>query len=290
MNIFRFLRKVNDIVQNSHRQLSSQQTSKQVLLTQNIKDIHQELKQTISEAPTLKGYSVYSQNDDDGILEEIFNRINISQPNFFEFGVAPDENNTNYLILKGSKGCWVDKGLTSLKNQLHNNAKLRIFDQFVTVENITPLIEEGCRFLSISIKDIDLISLDLDGNDYYFIEKIVGSGVLPKVFCLEYNAVFRPPMDIKIKYNANHQWALDDYFGCSLTAYCNLLSPFYTLVACNIAGANCFFVRNDYSANFTKYTIEELYQPPRYHLSPFSKGHAPSVKFVLDRISDDQLC
>ena len=55
MNIFRLLRTVNDIVQNSHRKLSSQQTSKQVLLTQDIKDIHQELQQTISEAPALKG-------------------------------------------------------------------------------------------------------------------------------------------------------------------------------------------------------------------------------------------
>jgi hypothetical protein len=260
-----------------------------VLLSLDKRSIREELNQSIGEAPTLKGFSVYSQNDEDGILEDIFNRINIPRPNFLEFGVGPEENNTNYLILKGSRGCWIDKGLTDLKNQLSNNTKLKIFDKFITVENIIFLVEEGCRFLSVApTKDLDLISLDLDGNDYYFIEKIVRSGILPKVFCLEYNAIFRPPMDIKIRYNANHRWVGDDYFGCSLNAYCNLLSPNYTLVACNIAGANCFFVRNDLSANFTKYTTEELYQPPRFHLSPTQKGHQPSVKFVLDYITGNQ--
>ena len=287
MNIFRFLRKVNEIVQNSRTILAIHQDSKEVLLSLDKRSIREALKQSIGDAPTLKGFAVYSQNDEDGILEDIFNRLNIPRPSFLEFGVAPEENNTNYLILKGSKGCWIDKGLTGLKNQLSNNTRLSIFDEYITLENIVSLVEQGCQFLSIPPKDLDLISLDLDGNDYYFIEKIVLSGVLPKVFCLEYNASFRPPMDIKIRYNENHRWVGDDYFGCSLDAYCNLLSPNYTLVSCNIAGANCFFVRNDLDANFTKYTTEELYQPARYHLSPTRKGHQPSFKYVLDYITDN---
>ena len=33
------------------------------------------------------GYKVYSQNDEDGIIEEIFNRIGTTNKRFIEFGV-----------------------------------------------------------------------------------------------------------------------------------------------------------------------------------------------------------
>jgi len=240
----------------------------------------------IPDSPIINGFSIYSQNDEDGILEDIFTRIGILNPNFFEFGVAPEENNTNYFLLKGSKGCWVDKGLTDFKNKLSNNGKLKIFDIFVKMDNINSILSQGCQFLGIAHSGIDLISLDLDGNDYYFIDKIISAGILPKVLCLEYNAVFRPPLAIKIKYSENHQWDHDDYFGCSLGAYQSLLSPYYALVSCNIAGSNCFFVRNELMDSFTRYPVSALYQPPRYYHSPFAKGHPPSSKFILDLVNE----
>lgn len=257
----------------------------QLSLEVDLQSIRKNLKQTIDGSPILYGYSVYSQNDEDGILGNIFERMSISSPFFFEFGVAPEENNTNYLLLQGSKGCWVDKGLSDFKKLISNSNKLKIFDEFVKLDNIQSIIKEGCQFLDIPYSGIDLISLDLDGNDFYFIEKIIAGGILPKVFCLEYNGVFRPPLDIKIKYSENHQWKNDDYFGCSLMAYNTLLSPYYTLVSCNIAGSNCFFVLNELMAPFTKYPAEVLYQPARHYHSPFTKGHQPTSKFILDCIN-----
>ena len=243
----------------------------------------------IPNCPIVNGFSVYSQNDEDGILEDIFGRTGISNPNFFEFGVAPEENNTNYMLLKGSRGCWVDKGLANFKKTLPPNKRLKIFDTFVKMDNITSILTEGCQFLGVAPSGIDFISLDLDGNDFYFINKIISAGILPKVFCLEYNAIFRPPISIKIEYNENHQWSKDDYFGCSLAAYQELLSPHYSLVSCNMAGSNCFYVKNELMDSFTKYSISALYQPPRYYHSPFSKGHPPTSKFIIDLVSQVDL-
>ena len=54
------------------------------------------------------GFSVYSQNDEDGIIQHIFDKLEIQHSNFIEFGVGITENNTLYLLTKGSKGVWVD--------------------------------------------------------------------------------------------------------------------------------------------------------------------------------------
>lgn len=285
MNLKRFISKSINAVQNSQFSLETARDTKQLLIEKDLRSLKAELAQTIGASPIMHGFSVYSQNDEDGILENIFSKLEIQQPTFFEFGVSPKENNTNYLLLKGSRGCWIDKGLSGFKNTMPGNRKLKIFDEFVKLDNIISIMDQGCAFLDIPRSGIDLISLDLDGNDYYFIEKMVKEGVLPKIFCLEYNAVFPPAMDIKIKYSADHGWQQDDYFGCSLAAYANLLSPYYTLVSCNIPGSNCFFVLNSLIAPFTKYSIGALYQPPRYYHSPFNKAHAPSSRYVLDMLA-----
>lgn len=55
------------------------------------------------------GFSVYSQNDEDGIIQEIFNRIGTSSKTFVEFGVGYGlENNTAYLLMQGWKGLWIE--------------------------------------------------------------------------------------------------------------------------------------------------------------------------------------
>ena len=55
------------------------------------------------------GYSVYSQNDEDGIIEEIFNRIGTTNKVFIEFGVQDGRQcNTHYLLLLGWTGLWIE--------------------------------------------------------------------------------------------------------------------------------------------------------------------------------------
>src|SRR5258708_31518678 len=61
--------------------------------------------------------------------------------------------------------------------------------------------------------------MDLDGNDYYFVEKLLSSGATPKTFIVEYNARFIPLIKLNIDYNDEHKWIGDDYFGASLTCF-----------------------------------------------------------------------
>jgi hypothetical protein len=275
-----------NILKNPYNPLTSATRGNRSILKQiNIQQVKEEIRHKTPDSLALSSYSAYSQNDEDDILRKIFEKIDTGNPlTFFEFGVEPVENNTLYMFLGGAKGCWYDKGLTEFKNKYGEKPGLKIYDEFITLDNIESLVTQGLTFLNVSKNNLDLLSFDLDGNDYYFIDTINKAGILPKVYCLEYNAKFVPPMDIKIKYNPQHWWKEDDYFGCSLQSYVDLLKENYTLVCCNLTGSNCFFVRNDFKHLFTLYSVADLYQPPRYYLGDKTfKGHPATLKFYMDK-------
>ena len=53
-------------------------------------------------------YKVYSQNDEDGVIEEIFNRIGLTNKKFVEFGIQNGlESNAHFLLHKGWSGLWI---------------------------------------------------------------------------------------------------------------------------------------------------------------------------------------
>ena len=107
--------------------------------------------------------------------------------------------------------------------------------------------------LKINTKDIDVISFDLDGNDYYFVEELLKNKFKPKLFIVEYNGKFLPPIKWKIDYNETHQWDGSDYFGASISTFNDLFeNNDYKLICCNAhTGANAFFVKNDFANLFS---------------------------------------
>ena len=133
------------------------------------------------------------------------------------------------------------------------------------------------------VDDIDLISVDLDGNDLYFCEEILKNGFKPSVFIVEYNAKFPPPIKFCIDYNPSHFWDHTDYFGASLQSFYNMFEKYdYSLICCNAAtGANAFFVKNIYLDLFpeTPDNIEDIYVDCQYYLVT-QYGHNQSVKTI----------
>lgn len=117
------------------------------------------------------GFSVYSQNDEDGIIQIIFKKIGKEKINFVEFGVEPSENNTNLLLLSGSQGVWIDKSLTLFKKKYCQkpSSNLMVLDESVTKDNITELMQKSLNFLQADNQSLDFLSIDLDGNDFHFL-------------------------------------------------------------------------------------------------------------------------
>ncbi|HEX7943053.1 MAG TPA: hypothetical protein VF495_00215 [Phenylobacterium sp.] len=213
------------------------------------------------------GFKVYSQNDEDGLIEEICRRLGIGQGRFVEMGVENGlECNSLYLIHKGWRGIWIEG------NQAHKpfieqkfasilNRRLTVAMTWVKAETVNDLLAR----LGVA-DDLDLLSIDIDGNDIYVLEALT---LRPKILCIEYNAKFPANIDKRVTYEPNRTWSGTDYVGSSLKAIAAAAqAKGYRLVATNITGGNAFFVRDDLAGDLfpDDASPEALYNPARYWL------------------------
>lgn len=214
------------------------------------------------------GNKVFSQADEDGIIEEIFFRLGIYNGTFVEIGVENGlECNSHYLLHKNWVGYWFEGGEgyahsigENFKEYLEKE-KLRVTFGRLTKENINDVFSKA----NVPSK-VDFLSIDVDGMDIHLFSALeIGA----KVVCIEYNAKW-PSNIIRIpSYNPNYVWDGSDYMGSSLKAICEVANKKgYELVGTNICGSNAFFVKKELiDDNFVdSRTPEYLYNPPRYWL------------------------
>jgi hypothetical protein len=225
------------------------------------------------------GFKVYSQCDEDGIIQEIFKRVGVGNGSFVEFGVGTGtECNTVKLLVEGWRGAWLEgdpQRATYIRNGFRvfiDDKRLSLVEGYVSVENINAKLEQGG-----AVGEIDLLSIDIDNNDYWVWQAI--SAANPRVVAIEYNASLRPPMSLVVPYEPERAWDFStSYFGASLEALVRLgRSKGYRLVGCNISGVNAFFVRDDIAKDhfLDPATAEEHYEPPRYYFIMLRSGHVP---------------
>ena len=233
------------------------------------------------------GYKVYSQNDEDGIINEIFRRIGTTNKRFIEFGVQDGlESNCHLLLFYGWSGLWIE-GSSDYCNEIAvkfrpviENGQLTVTNAFITKDNINSLFEQ-----SGFTGEIDLLSIDIDGNDLYIWNAI--NSVNPRVVITEFNGKFPPDLEWSQAYDPAHVWKGTDWHGASLKAFEKLAEKKgYCLVGTDLRGCNAFFVRADLvSDNFIEpHTAEALYNPLRTKLI-FTASH-PS-KYCLAVQKDD---
>lgn len=225
-------------------------------------------------------YQVYSQHGEDGIINEIFERIGTTNQFFVEFGVEDgSETNSTYLLMKGWSGLWIEAdgycfdAINQSFSKKIQQEKLAVLNSFITAENIEHLFAK-----SNVPHDMDLLSIDIDGNDYHVWKAI--RNYSPRVVIIEYNSIFRPGDCFIVDYNANAVWDKSSHFGASLESYFLLgKEKGYSLVACDFTGTNAFFVRNDLVGNYfhEPFTPLEHYEPPRYFLNK-KDGHFRKIK------------
>jgi hypothetical protein len=206
----------------------------------------------------------FSQNDEDGILLEILRRIEIAQPAaFVEFGVGDGtENNTIILLALGWRGVWI--GGQSLSFQVPSDSNRLLFLQrWITKDNAAKLTQEALATMGVSLQDVRVASVDLDGNDGHVVRAVLAGGLAPGILILEYNPKFPPSVEFEMPYDPDHHWRADHYFGVSLLKWTNILLPSgYALIACNESGVNAFFVKTKHISRFADVStkIEELYR------------------------------
>ena len=239
--------------------------------------VHQEVRNILSlpryrEARRVVqyGWKGQSQFDEDGILEEIFHRIGTTNKRALEIGAGDGlENNTIYLLQQGWECCWVEAmrdRVAFIKDKFKDADTLTLVHKVVQPKDVNKLAPQEWR----DDGEIDLWTLDIDGNDYWVFKEFDPTQLHPRVIMLEYNAKWKPPMEWAKAYDPNHQFDKSDYMGASLQSLTRLANEKgYALVGCGITGANAYFVREDLLGNVFQepYTAENHYEPGRYWLA-----------------------
>lgn len=218
-------------------------------------------------------HQTYSQNGEDGILQEIFRRINIEKGFFLEIGTGDgSENNTRLLLELGWNGTWIDgdrENIQTVKNNFKSYIEkdiLSIYQQFITGENINNTLNK----FNIPI-EIELFSLDLDLSTHVVWEKI--EVIKPKVVVIEYNGFFPQMSTWKANIKENHHWDGSINMGASLNAIVDISrKKGFTLIGCDLSGTNAFFVDNNYSKLFEDLIRQNSYESAKPFLVN-SPGH-----------------
>ena len=226
------------------------------------------------------GKKFYSQNDEDGILLEILKRIKKNNGSFIEIGVAGTENNTIILLMLGWKGIWIDSQKIDIN--LNENSRLKFIKEFIDKDNCIKTLERGLQKLNLKNKDINVISIDIDGNDFFIAETLLNNGYKPDCLIVEYNAKFPPPILYNMPYDKNYVWKGHDDQGNSIQHWVNFFEKFgYKLVCCNITGANAFFINNKHNDKFNDIPtdINNIYYAPDYNWFA-QTGHPTSTKTI----------
>jgi len=238
-------------------------------------------------------FKVFSQNGEDGLLLYIFSQIGITNKTFVEFGVETGRecNAANLVINYGWNGLLMDGSSKNVASGIKYFQSIDRFGNvpkfcecFITVDNINDTIKENGI-----VGEIDLLSVDIDGNDYWVWEAI--DVVSPRVVVAEYNASFGPDRAITVEYDpaftrfSKHKsgW----YHGVSISALEKLArSKGYKLVCADSNGCNVFFVREDVLAgNLEEISAKEAFypQPKRNLIAPLNEqfqmiGHLKYVE------------
>ena len=191
----------------------------QLELSKELARLQAEVRTTMPENPAACGFKVYSQADEDGIVEEITRRLGIERGHFIEIGCGDGrENNSHYLLLKGWRGIWVDgdpDNIAAIRAALPLDGRLRLVEQMVTRDNVAAIPTAAG---SPDFGELDLLSVDVDGNDLAIAEAAIKAWS-PKIVIGEYNAKFPYPMQQEVRYDPLHRWKRDDYHGASLAAW-----------------------------------------------------------------------
>lgn len=216
-------------------------------------------------------FKIYSKHGGDGILAYIFSQIGVTDRTFVEIGIEDGRecNTANLARNFGWHGLMIDANEIWVKSarEFFKNYKVKIAHSFVTAENINEMIKNN------GIKgEIDLLSIDIDGNDYWVWQAM--DIINPRVVVLEYNSAFGH-RSLTQKYQPEHHYSPKDehplFFGASLKALTKLSrEKGYILVACDIHGHDAFFVREDMAkGKFLEISPEEAFYPNPYNLKKF---------------------
>ena len=221
------------------------------------------------------GFKVYSQTDEDGILLYIFSLVGEANKKCVEIcaGNGIECNTANLIINHGWSGLLID-GNSSLVEQgqefyrTHKNTSVyppTFVCAWITRNNINTILHE-----SGFDGEVDLLSIDVDGVDYWLWDAI--DAITPRVVVVEYQDIIGPEKALTVPYSDDfnaYQYpttrGMPNFCGASLPAFVKLAKKKgYRLVGCNQYGYNAFFMQTNLGEEYLpEIPIHECFKHPK---------------------------
>ena len=200
--------------------------------------------------------NIFSQSGEDGIIEEIFKRLNdVSDKKCCEFGAWDGKfwSNTCNLITNHNYEAILIEADKKKFDELNINfpdkkiTKINRFVNFSGENSLDNILENN--FFN---KDFDFLSIDIDGCDYWIFESL--SKFTPKVICIEFNpsipnkCEFVQEKNMKIKQGSSAKSMID----------LGLKKNYFPIASTDL---NLFFIHNRFKkilTNVDEYDIDQL--------------------------------
>lgn len=223
-------------------------------------------------------FKVFSQFGEDGILQYLIQEAGIlnTERTFVEFGVQDySESNTRFLLMNNHwKGLIIDGNKKYMdfvrSSDIYWRYDLTAVDAWIDRDNINQLIGDAGFH-----GDIGILSIDIDGNDYWVWERI--EIVKPVIVVVEWNSVFGATYAVTVPYDPVFQRENIHYsclfWGASIRAFEQLAArKGYALIGSNSAGNNLFFVRQDRLGRLKPLSAKDAYIESTFRDSRDSSG------------------
>ena len=221
-------------------------------------------------------FQVYSQWGEDGIIDWLINKYPEIPKSFLEIGTQDyKESNTRFLLInKNWNGFIIEADKAAVKDiksqRIYWKHNLRAINEFITKDNINNVIKK----FNIP-KKIGLLSLDIDGVDYWVLKKL--SALDPSIIVCEYNSLFGQKKSVTVPYKSNFIRSKEHYsnlyYGASINAFIDLMKKKnYFLIGTNSAGNNAFFVKKNIWNKVKKLIIKKKVFVSKFRESRNIKG------------------
>ncbi len=220
------------------------------------------------------GFKAFSQADEDGILLYIFSIIGTANKKCVEIcaGDGVECNTANLIINHGWTGLLVDGNEDLVRKCVSfykGNANTYVYPPvckraWITRGNVNDVIRssgfEG---------EIDLLSIDMDGVDYWIWDAI--EAIEPRVVVVEYQDILGPEKSLTVPYRDDFNARdypmsgdMPNFSGASLAAFAKLAKrKGYRLVGCNRYGYNAFFIKNPLGEKIPEVPVASCFKHPK---------------------------
>jgi len=236
---------------------------------------------------------IFSQFGEDGIIDFLLYKLNLTNHiAFLEIGTGDyEEANTRFLCeTRNCRGLLIDK-IKDLKfvqkRDFFWKNDLYFCQKTITPSNISSVIN------SYGFKnDCNLLSIDIDGNDYWVLKNIELSHV--DIVVAEYNPLFGSDLSLTVPQDDNfdRNRFKKIFYGASLTAIIELMeSKGFMFVGANSACNNAFFINKNKKEFFLNLKLEELKEYTKFTFREIKENSYKEnqISNLIDKIEDFEI-